>query len=97
MDKKLKQQTNYVQHFSTRIPWKDNDYTGRIDNNPRYNVAAQVIPNIASTRDLEFEETNKGKSYEQVGSAKMQSWITEIAALMSYTKIELKMNHPYKE
>ena len=60
MDKKLKQQTNYVQHFSTRIPWKDNDYTGRIDNNPRYNVAAQVIPNIASSRDLEFEEANKG-------------------------------------
>ena len=97
MDKKLKQQTNYVQHFSTRIPWKDNDYTGRIDNNPRYNVAAQVIPNIASTRDLEFEETNKGKSYEQVGSAKMQSWITENAAFMSDTKLELKMNHPYKE
>ncbi|MDQ1002708.1 thymidine kinase [Neobacillus niacini] len=90
-------QTNYVQHFSTRIPWKDNDYTGRIDNNPRYNVAAQVIPNIASTRDLEFEETNKGKSYEQVGSAKMQSWITENAAFMSDTKLELKMNHPYKE
>ncbi len=96
-EKKDKQQTNYVQHFSTRIPWKDNDYTGRIDNNPRYNVAAQVIPNIASTRDLKFEETNKGKSYEQVGSVRMQSWITENAAFMSDTKLELKMNHPYKK
>ncbi len=96
-EKKDKPQTNYVQHFSTRIPWKDNDYTGRIDNNPRYNVAAQVIPNIASTRDLEFEETNKGKSYEQVGEVRMQSWITENAAFMSDTKLELKMNHPYKK
>lgn len=96
-EKKVKPQTNYVQHFSTRIPWKDNDYTGRIDNNPRYNVAAQVIPNIASTRDLDFEETNKGKSYEQVGSVRMQSWITENAAFMSDTKLELKMNHPYKK
>ncbi|WML49156.1 AAA family ATPase [Neobacillus sp. PS3-34] len=95
-DNKVKQQTNYVQHFSTRIPWKDNDYTGRIDNNPRYNVAAQVIPNIASTRDLEFEETNKGKRYEQIGSVRMQNWITENAAFMSHTKLELKMNHPYK-
>ena len=95
-EKKVKPQINYVQHFSTRIPWKDNDYTGRIDNNPRYNVAAQVIPNIASSRDLEFEETNKGKSYEQVGPVKMQSWITENAAFMSDTALELKMNHPYK-
>ena len=97
MDKKLKQQTNYVQHFSTRIPWKDNDYTGRIDNNPRYNVAAQVIPNIASSRDLEFEEANKGKNYEQVGPVKMQNWITENSAFMSDTKLALKMNHPYKK
>lgn len=96
-EKKVKPQTNYVQHFSTRIPWKDNDYTGRIDDNPRYNVAAQVIPNIASSRDLEFEETNKGKSYEQVGPVKMQSWITENAAFMSDTKLYLKMNHPYKK
>lgn len=97
MCKKVKPQTNYVQHFSTRIPWKDNDYTGRIDNNPRYNVAAQVIPNIASSRDLEFEETNKGKSYEQVGPVRVQSWITENAAFMSDTKLYLKMNHPYKK
>lgn len=97
MCKKVKPQTNHVQHFSTRIPWKDNDYTGRIDNNPRYNVSAQVIPNIASSRDLEFEETNKGKSYEQLGSVRMQSWITENAAFMSDTKLYLKMNHPYKK
>lgn len=96
-EKKVKPQTNYIQHFSTRIPWKDNDYTGRIDNNPKYNVAAQVIPNIASTRDLEFEETNKGKSYEQVGSVKMQNWITENAAFMSNTTLYLKMNHPYQK
>jgi hypothetical protein len=97
MCKKVKPQTNYVQHFSTRIPWKDNDYTGRIDNNPRYNVAAQVIPNIASSRDLEFEETNRGKSYKQVGPEKMQNWITENAAFMCDTKLYLKMNHPYKK
>lgn len=96
MCEKVKLQTNYVQHFSTRIPWKDNDYTGRIDNNPKYNVVAQVIPNIASTRDLEFEEENKGKSYEQVGAVRMQSWITENAAFMSENKLYLKMNHPYK-
>ncbi|WP_214630355.1 AAA family ATPase [Paenibacillus agaridevorans] len=96
-DKEVKALINYIQHFSTRIPWKDNDYTGRIDNNPRYNVAAQVIPNIASSRDLEFEETNKGKSYEQVGPVRMQSWITENAAFMSDTKLYLKMNHPYKK
>ncbi|MGO4889957.1 AAA family ATPase [Anaerobacillus sp. MEB173] len=95
-EKKDKPQTNYVQHFSTRIPWKDNDFTGRIDNSPSYNVAAQVIPNIASFRDLEFEETNKGKSYEEVGPVKMQSWITENAAFMSDTELNLKMNHPYK-
>jgi thymidine kinase len=95
--KKINPQTNYVQHFSTRIPWKDNDYTGRIDNNPRYNVAAQVIPNIASSRDLEFEETNKGKSYEEVEPVRMHSWITENAAFMSDTKLSLKMNHPYKK
>ncbi|VTR60727.1 exodeoxyribonuclease V subunit alpha [Actinobacillus pleuropneumoniae] len=97
MCKKVKPQTNYVQHFSTRIPWKDNDYTGRIDNNPSYNVAAQVIPNIASSRELEFEETNKGKSYEEVGPVRMQSWITENAAFMSDIKLYLKMNHPYKK
>ncbi|NIK75035.1 hypothetical protein FHS15_000133 [Paenibacillus castaneae] len=96
-EKKVKSQKNYIQHFSTRIPWKDNDYTGRIDDKPKYNVAAQVIPNIAASRDLEFEETNKGKSYEQVGTVRMQSWITENAAFMSDTKLYLKMNHPYKK
>lgn len=90
-------QTNYIQHFSTRIPWKDNDYTGRIDDNPSYNVSAQVIPNIAEIRDLEFEEKNIGKSYEEVGSLNMQNWITENAAFMSDTKLYLKMNHPYKK
>ncbi|MEK3984247.1 AAA family ATPase [Paenibacillus sp. FSL K6-3166] len=96
-EKKVKPQINFVQHFSTRIPWKDNDYSGRFDNNPKYNVAAQVIPNIASTRDLEFEEANKGKRYEQVGPVRMQNWITENAAFMSDTKLNLKMNHPYKK
>lgn len=97
MSNKIKLETNYVQHFSTRIPWKDNGYTGRIDNNPRYNVAAQIIPNIALSRDLEFEEENKGKSYEQIGPVRMQSWITENAAFMSENKLYLKMNHPYKK
>ncbi|QKG28870.1 ATP-dependent DNA helicase [Campylobacter sp. RM16187] len=95
MDSRL--ETKYVQHFSTRIPWKDNDYTGRIDDNPKFNVAAQVIPNIASSRDLEFEYNNKGKSYEEVGSLKMQNWITENAAFMSNIKLNLEMNHPYRE
>jgi len=95
MCKKFK--PNYIQHFSTRIPWKDNDFTGRIDNNPRYNVAVQLIPNISLSRDLEFEETNRGKSYKQVGAVKMQSWITENAAFMSDTKLNIKMNHPYKK
>lgn len=86
---------NYTQHFSTRIPWKDNDYTGRIDNNPKYNVAAQVIPNIATSRNLEFEEKNKGKSYTQLEVESVKSWITENAAFMSDTKLDLKLNHPY--
>ncbi|MBJ8444165.1 ATP-dependent DNA helicase [Acinetobacter bereziniae] len=97
MGEKVKQKINYIQHFSTRIPWKDNDYTGRVDDNPKYNVAAQVIPNIATSRDLEFEQLNKGKSYKNVGSLSMQSWITENAAFMSDTKLYLKMNHPYKK
>ena len=88
-------QTNYVQHYSTRIPWKDNDFTGRIDDNPRLNVAVQVIPNIASSRDLDFEEMNKGKSYQEVGPLEMKSWITENAAFMSDIKLKIKMNHPY--
>jgi len=45
----------FQQEFLGRIK----DYTGRIDNNPRYNVAAQVNPNIASSRGLEFKEDNK--------------------------------------
>lgn len=87
----------YVQHFSTRIPWKDNDYTGRIDDEPQFNVAAQAIPNIASSRDLEFEDKNRGKSYREVGFLKMQNWITENAAFMSDIKLHLKMNHPYQK
>ena len=97
MSDKLKSIEKYVQHFSTRIPWKDNDYTGRIDNNPKYNVAAQVISNIAASRDLDFEQKNKGASYKLVGSEKMQSWITENAAFMSENKLSLRMNHPYKK
>lgn len=87
--------TNYVQHFSTRIPWKDNDYSGRIDDNPKLNVACQIIPNIASSRDLEFEENNKGKSYKEVDSSTMKDWITENAAFMSKDKLSITMNHPY--
>ncbi len=91
----IRSHINYTQHFSTRIPWKDNDYTGRIDNNPKYNVAAQVIPNIATSRNLEFEEKNKGKSYTQLEVESVKSWITENAAFMSDTKLDLKLNHPY--
>lgn len=94
---KVKLQINYVQHFSTRIPWKDNDYSGRIDSNPKYNVAAQVIPNIAASRNLEFEEKNKDKRYIQVGAENVKSWITENAAFMSTTEINIKMNHPYQK
>ncbi len=94
---KVKPLTNYIQHFSTRIPWKDNDFTGRIDNNPKYNVAAQVIPNIASSRDLEFEDSNKGKSYEEVGTNYMKGWITENAAFMNSTQLNILLNHPYKK
>lgn len=89
--------TKYVQHFSTRIPWKDNGFTGRIDDKPKNNVASQVIPNIASSRNLEFEDMNRGKDYLEVGSTEMQHWITENAAFMSESKLSLKLNHPYKE
>jgi len=87
----------YIQHFSTRIPWKDNDYTGRIDDNPKYNVAAQAIPNIGNSRNLELEEQNKSKLYKNIGSEKLKNWITENSALMSETELEVKMNHPYKK
>ena len=94
MSRKTKRE--YIQHFSTRIPWKDNDYIGRIDNKPKYNVAAQVIPNIAESRDIEFEEENAGKLYKDVGSGKLKNWITENAAFMSDSELDIKMNHPYK-
>ena len=55
-------ENHYVQHFSTRIPWKDNVYTGKIDDNPKSNIVAQVISGIAASRNLEFEEENKGKT-----------------------------------
>lgn len=80
--------SKYVQHFSTRIPWKDS-FSGKIDDNPKYNVLAQVIPNIASARDLEFEEANKGKDYYEVGTVKMQNWITENLAFMCKRKLFL--------
>ncbi|MFC5871006.1 AAA family ATPase [Chryseobacterium arachidis] len=92
----MKTKKEYVQHFSTRIPWKDNDYTGRVDDNPKYNVAAQVIPNIGNSRDIELEEKNKGKFYQNIGSEKFKNWITENSAFMSKTELEVKMNHPYK-
>ena len=86
----------YTQHFSTRIPWKDNDYTGKVDDNPRYNVSAQVIPNISESRNLNFEEDNKSKRYKDIDSGNMKSWITENAAFMSEDKLYIKVNHPYK-
>lgn len=79
----------FIQHYSTRIPWKDNDYTGRIDNNPRYNVAAQIIANIASARDWDFEEKNKGVSYLDLDRENIKSWVTENAAFMSNRKSAL--------
>lgn len=96
MSKKITHKKKYVQHFSTRIPWKDNDYTGKVDNNPRYNVSAQVIPNISVSRDLDFEEKNKGKKYKDIGSENMKSWITENAAFMSEDQLSITLNHPYK-
>ena len=53
----------YVQHFSVRIPWKDNDYTGKIDDVPKSNVVAQVLTRIAESQNLKFEEENKGSIY----------------------------------
>lgn len=97
MNGKFEKQRIHVQHFSTRIPWKDNDYSGKIDNSPRHNVAAQVIPNIASTRDLDFEENNKGKKYSEIETGKLKNWITENAAFMSDEELYIKMNHPYKK
>ncbi len=97
MKNNIETKKEYVQHFSTRIPWKDNDYTGRIDDNPKYNVAAQVIPNIGQSRDVEFEEKNKGKFYKDIGSEKLKNWITENSAFMCETGLEVKMNHPYKK
>ena len=95
MSERNKTRKKYVQHFSTRIPWKDNDYTGRIDNNPKYNVAAQVIPNINASRNLEFEENNKGKYYKDIDSNEIKNWITENAAFMSTSQLSIKMHHPY--
>lgn len=97
MNKNVETKKDYVQNFSTRIPWKDNDYKGRIDDNPKHNNAAQVIPNIASSRDLELEEKNKGKLYKDIGSEKFKNWITENSAFMSETELEVRMNHPYKK
>lgn len=95
MYKTIKDQLNYVQHFSTRIPWKDNDYTGRIDDNPKLNTAAQTVPNIGESRNLDFEEQHRGKSYIDAGIQEMKNWITENAAFMSGTELEIKMKHPY--
>ena len=89
--------TNYVQHFSTRIPWKDNDYTGRVDDNPRFNMAAQIIPNIATARDFDFEEENKGRYYKDLEPYCMQHWITENAAFMSEETIDLFLVHIYSK
>lgn len=96
MGKSNLENNKFIQHYSTRIPWKDNDFTGRMDDNPRYNVAAQIIANIASSRDWDFEEKNKGVSYLDLDSEKIKSWVTENAAFMSENEISIKINHPYK-
>lgn len=77
----------HVQHFSTRIPWKDNGFTGKIDNNPKYNISAQIIPTIATSRNIEFEEYNKGKDYCAIETESVLKWIEENAAFMSTSSI----------
>lgn len=75
--------TNGIRHFAVRIPWKDNGFTGNIDNHPKYNMSAQIIQSIARTRDIEFEEYNKGRKYTEVGVENVWNWIIENAAFMS--------------
>lgn len=85
----------YVQHFSVRIPWKDNDYTGKIDDVPKSNVVAQVLTRIAESQNLKFEEENKGKSYLDVGEANVKAWISENAAFMTKNELNIISKHPY--
>ena len=64
---------------------------GKIDDNSKRNVVAEVITNIKESRDLEFEQANKGKFYKDIEREKIKDWITSNAAFMSENELSINM------
>lgn len=84
-----------AQHFSIRIPWKDNGYNGLVCDKPCYNNACLRLANIAESRNDEREAELAGCPMS--GHEADLPCISEGGAFMSSVSHKKTTVHPYKK
>lgn len=84
-----------AQHFSIRVPWKDNGYSGLVCKKPCFNTACMRLKNIADNKNDAFEEGLAGCPIK--GHEEEIPCLSEGGCFMSpeeYTSMKI---HPYKK
>ena len=84
-----------AQHFSVRIPWKDNGYNGHVCNRPCANTCCLRLKNIADEKNDELEDSLKGQSISS--HEKEIPCLSEGGCFMSETAFTRQVNHPYRD
>lgn len=84
-----------AQHFSVRIPWKDNGYSGLVCNKPCSNTCCLCLKNITSNKNDTLEDSLKGQS---INSHENEiPCLAEGGCFMSETEFTKQVNHPYRD
>lgn len=84
-----------AQHFSVRIPWKDNGYSGFVCEKPCANTCCLRLKNIAGEKNDELEDSLKGLSI--LSHEKEIPCLAEGGCFMSETAFTRQVNHPYRD
>ena len=83
-------------HLSVRVPWHDNQWNGKICNNPRENGSCMFLPRINQNKNVETEESNNGEWFHEIDDKKkLPPCIGEKVHFMSPHDIYKSINHPY--
>ena len=82
-------------HLTVRVPWHDSRWNGTVCQQPSCNSFCVALDRIRENRDDDKEDSNAGKSWDELGHDDLPACKAESGAFMNGSEWTRRFEHPY--
>lgn len=82
-------------HLSSRVPWHDTDWTGRVCAAPAANHACTILRNVKGKKDADTEEADAGRPWPELARDRVPPCVFERGGFMRPHDFTIERDHAY--